>query len=168
MTTVLLIGEKFSFRIYCGGRSKLIVMPLQNRYGEEKNLSFIRWSFLSMRIHGTPASCTQEIRWGVGQRNGVFFELHFVEDQNPKLHVFVNDIVSSFLKSRNRMSALELNVARLHAMRIFKRVWPNAVYAKYQNKRCFKFVRPISTQACDVRLQAYTTQAPVERARTQH
>ena len=70
-----------------------------------------------------------------------FFELHFVEDQNPKLHVFVNDVVSSFLKSRNRMSALELNVARLHATRIFKRVWPNAVYAKYQNKRCFKFVR---------------------------
>ena len=70
-----------------------------------------------------------------------FFELHFVEDQNPKLHVFVNDVVSSFLKSRNRMSALELNVARLHATRIFKRVWPNAVYAKYKNKRCFKFVR---------------------------
>ena len=70
-----------------------------------------------------------------------FFELHFVEDQNPKLHVFVNDIINSFLKNRNRMSALELNVARLHATRIFKRVWPNAVYAKYKNKRCFKFVR---------------------------
>ena len=70
-----------------------------------------------------------------------FFEVHFVEDQNPKLHVFVNDLINSFLKNRNRMSALELNVARLHAMRIFKRVWPNAVYAKYKNKRCFKFVR---------------------------
>ena len=70
-----------------------------------------------------------------------FFELHFVEDKNPKLHVFVNDIVSSFLRKRNRMSALERNVARLHATRLFKRGWPNAVYAKYKNKRCFKFVR---------------------------
>ena len=72
-----------------------------------------------------------------------FFEFNFVEDQNPKQHVFVKDIVSSFLKSRNRMSVLELNVARLHATRIFKRVWPKAVYAKYKNQRCFKFVRPI-------------------------
>ena len=70
-----------------------------------------------------------------------FFEVHFVEDQNPKLHVFVNDLINSFLKNRNRMSAFERNVARLHAMRIFKRVWPNAVYAKYKNKRCFKFMR---------------------------
>ena len=74
-----------------------------------------------------------------------FFELHFVEDQNPKLHVFVNDIISSFLKSRKSMSAFERNVARLHTMRIFKRVWPNAVYVKYQNKRCFKFVRACSS-----------------------
>ena len=57
-------------------------------------------------------------------------------------HVLMQEIVDSFVKSRNAVPAApELRVFRRHAKSMIKQVWPGAVYSKHKKQTSFRFLK---------------------------
>ena len=57
-------------------------------------------------------------------------------------HVLMQEIVDSFVKSRNAVPAApELRVFRRHAKSMIQQIWPGAVYSKHKKQTSFRFLK---------------------------
>ena len=73
----------------------------------------------------------------------VFFKSRFTECQDKQKHLFVSEIMTFFMQSRDQTSDSDKRLFQRHANNVLKSTWPNAKYVKFQNKRCFMHVKVI-------------------------